>query len=447
MDLCGLVRQPLHEVAGSVQWMAGATSGHRRRDAFINRNGARELVTTDAYIYDAVRTPRGRGRASGALHEITALDLAANVLRSVRERNQLDTSAVDDVILGCVSAAGEQGGNIARSAALFADYEDSVPGLHINRFCASGLEAINLAAGQVRGGFGSLYVAGGVESMGRVPMGSDGFPMAVDPRLAAKSGYVPQGISADLIATLHGFSRDDCDEFAVASQQRAARAWEEKRFDRSMVPVIDINGVTVLDRDEHMRPETDMQSLGALEPSFREIGEQMPGYDAVALAKYVDLEAINHVHHAGNSSGICDGAGAVLVGSQAAGEQHGLRPRARVRAAAKVGSEPTIMLTGPVPATERVLAAAGMELSDIDVFEVNEAFAAVVLRFLQAFDTDPERVNVNGGAIAMGHPIGATGAMLLGTALDELERRDANTALVTLCIGAGMGSATIIERV
>ena len=401
----------------------------------------------DAFVFDAVRTPRGKGRADGALNEVSALDLAGTVLGAIRDRNDLDTSDVDDVILGCVTAVGEQGGNIARSAALYAEFGDSVPGLHINRFCASGLEAVNLAAGQVRGGFGSLYVAGGVESMGRVPMGSDGFPMAVDPRLAMKTYYIPQGISADLIATIYGFSRDDCDAYAVESQFRAAQAWEEGRFASSIVSVQDQNGLSILEHDEHMRPGTDMQSLGALSPSFREIGEGTPGFDAVAFLRYPDLERVDHVHHAGNSSGICDGAAAVLVGSEEAGRRAGIRPRARIRAAAKVGTDPTIMLTGPVPATERVLNAAGMEISDIELFEVNEAFASVVLRFLQAFELDGSNVNVNGGAIAMGHPIGATGAMILGTALDELERTEKGTALVTLCVGSGMGAATILERV
>lgn len=401
----------------------------------------------EAFLFDAVRTPRGRGRRDGALREVPAVDLAATVLRAVRDRNDLDSSLVDDVILGCVSAVGEQGGNIARAASLLAGYGDSVPGLQINRFCASGLEAVNLAAGQLRGDCGSLFVAGGVESMGRVPMGSDGFPMATDPRIAMQTGFVPQGISADLIATIYGFSRDDCDEYAVQSQHRAAQAWNDARFAGSIIPVRDDAGLPILERDEHMRPDTDMQGLGALEPSFRDIGEKVPGFDAVARLRYPDVEQVNHVHHAGNSSGICDGAAAVLIGTRAAGEAAGLVPRARIRAVARVGSEPTIMLTGPVPATERVLEAAGMELGDIDLFEVNEAFAAVVLRYLQALALDPGRVNVNGGAIAMGHPIGATGAMILGTALDELERADASTALVTLCVGSGMGAATVLERV
>ncbi len=401
----------------------------------------------EAIVYEAVRTPRGRGKADGSLYEISAVDLAATALESVLDRASLPSAAVDDVILGCVSAAGEQGGNIARSAALRAGYGDSVPGLQVNRFCASGLEAVNLAAGQVRGGFGDLYVAGGVESMSRVPMGADGFPMAVDPQLALDHGYVPQGISADLIATKHGFSRDDCDRYAVQSQSRAAKAWEEGRFGDSVVPVRSVDGEVVLERDEHMRPGTDMQSLGALDPSFRKIGEEAPGFDEVALLRHAEVERIDHVHHAGNSSGICDGAAAVLVGSREAGERHGLKPRGRVRAAAKVGSGPTIMLTGPLPAARKVLALAGMEADDIDLYEVNEAFASVPLLFLQEFGLDEDRVNVNGGAIAMGHPIGATGAMLLGTALDEMERVDASTALVTLCVGGGMGVATVLERI
>jgi len=402
---------------------------------------------TDAYIYDAVRTPRGKGRADGALHEVTSLRLAAGALEAVRDRNDLDTSQVEDVILGCVTAVGEQGGEIARSAALYAGYDERAPGLHINRFCASGLEAVNLAANQIRAGAGDLYVAGGVEAMSRVPMGSDGFAIGVDPHLAMKTHFVPQGISADLIATKYGFSRDDVDLYAVESQKRAAAAWADGRFDRAVVPVRDVNGVKILDRDEHMRPETDMQSLGALKPSFREMGETMPGFDAVALLKYPGLERIHHVHHAGNSSGIVDGAAAVLVGSAEAGARHGWTPRARVRATARVGTDPTIMLTGPVPATEKALKAAGMAIGDIDLFEVNEAFSAVVLRFMQAFDVDHDRVNVNGGAIAMGHPLGATGAMILGTALEEMERRGAATALVTLCVASGMGAATVLERV
>jgi acetyl-CoA C-acetyltransferase len=351
------------------------------------------------------------------------------------------------VIWGNVTQVAEQGGLLARSAVLLSDLPESVPGLAINRFCASGLEAVNLAANQVRGGAGGGYIAGGVEMMSRVPMGSDGAAIAVDPSLAMKSYFVPQGISADIIATEFGFSRDDCDLLAVESQKRAAKAWEENRFAKSVVPVKDVNGLPILDRDEYMRPATDMQSLGALKPSFKDMGETMPGFDAVAILKYPHLERINHVHHAGNSSGIVDGAAAVLVGSKAFGEKHGLTPRARIRATAKIGTDPTIMLTGPVPVTEKILRESGMEIGDIDLFEVNEAFAAVVLRFMQAFDVDASRVNVNGGSIAMGHPLGATGAMILGTALDELERSGRGTALATLCIGSGMGAATIIERV
>ena len=401
---------------------------------------------TDAYIYDAVRTPRGRGRPDGALHEVTAVRLAALTLMALRDRSEIDAAQIEDVILGCVTGVGEQGGCLARAAALYAGYDDSVPGLHVNRFCASGLEAAMLAAAQVRAGVGDLYVAGGVEMMSRVPMGSDGAAMAVDPVVAMGAGFVPQGVSADLIATLHGFSRADCDAYAAESQRRAARAWEEGRFDRSVIPVRDVNGVKILSRDEHMRPETTVESLAALKPAFREIGEGMPGFDAVALLKYPQLERIDHVHTAGNSSGVVDGAAALLIGSKEAGDRLGLSPRARIRAVARVGSEPTVMLTGPVPATEKVLKAAGMEIGDIDLFEVNEAFSAVVLRFLQAFDADPAKVNVNGGAIALGHPLGATGAMLLGTALDEMERSGKGTALVTLCVAAGMGAAMVLER-
>ncbi|MGG7643760.1 acetyl-CoA C-acetyltransferase [Rhodovulum sp. YNF3179] len=402
---------------------------------------------SDAYIYDAVRSPRGKGRKDGALHEVTALRLSAEVLNAVKDRNGLDTRAVEDVIWGNVTQVGEQGGCLARSAVLASDFDERVPGVAINRFCASGLEAVNMAANQVRAGAGEAYVAGGVEMMGRVPMGSDGAAIAVDPSLAMKSYFVPQGIAADIIATEFGFSRDDCDAYAVESQRRAAAAWEDGRFARSVITVRDQNGMAILDRDEHMRPGTDMQSLGGLKPAFKEQGESMPGFDKVAIMKYPHLERIEHVHHAGNSSGIVDGAAAVLVGSKAFGEAHGLTPRARIRASAKVGTDPTIMLTGPVPATEKVLEAAGMEIGDIGLVEVNEAFSAVVLRFLQAFGVDHARVNVNGGAIAMGHPLGATGAMILGTLLDEMERRDAETGLATLCVASGMGSATIIERV
>ena len=401
----------------------------------------------EAYLYDAVRTPRGKGRADGALHEVTALRLSALTLDALAERNGLPENAVADVIWGNVTQVGEQGGCLARSAALASRLGEGVPGLSINRFCASGLEAVNLAAAQVAAGVGEGFVAGGVEMMSRVAMGSDGAAVAVDPSLTFARHFVPQGIAADIIATEFGFSRDDCDAYAVESQRRAAKAWAEGRFDRAVIPVRDVNGLALLERDEHLRPDTDMQSLGALKPAFKEMGEVMPGFDAVALLAYPHLERIEHVHHAGNSSGIVDGAAAVLVGSRAFGERHGLKPRARVRATARVGTDPTIMLTGPVPATERALAAAGMGIGDVDLFEVNEAFSAVVLRFLQAFDADPGKVNVNGGAIAMGHPLGATGAMILGTALDELERTGKGVALATLCVASGMGAATVIERV
>jgi acetyl-CoA C-acetyltransferase len=401
----------------------------------------------EAFIYDALRTPRGKGRPDGALHEVTALRLSALTLDALMERSALPRDAVEDVIWGNVTQVGEQGGCLARSAALLSRIGEGVPGLSVNRFCASGLEAVNLAAAQVMAGVGEGYVAGGVEMMSRVPMGSDGAAVAVDPSLTFKAHFVPQGIAADLIATEFGFSRDDCDAYAMESQRRAAAAWAEGRFARSVIPVRDVNGLTLLERDEHPRPETDMQSLGALKPAFKEIGEVMPGFDAVALLKYPHLERIAHVHHAGNSSGIVDGAAAVLVGSKAFGEKHGLTPRAKIRATARVGTDPTIMLTGPVPATERALAAAGMGIGDVDLFEVNEAFSAVVLRFLQAFGVSEARVNVNGGAIAMGHPLGATGAMILGTALDELERSGQGVALATLCVASGMGAATIIERV
>lgn len=402
---------------------------------------------TDAYIYDAVRTPRGKGRKDGALHEVTAVRLSAEVLNALTARNGLEGDAVEDVIWGNVTQVGEQGGCLARTAVLASDLDERIPGLAINRFCASGLEAVNLAANQVRAGAGQAYIAGGVEMMGRVAMGSDGAAVAVDPTVAMEHYFVPQGIAADIIATEYGFSRDDVDAFAVESQRRAAQAWQEGRFGRSVVTVRDQNGLPILDRDEHMRPGTDMQSLGALEPSFRAMGEQMPGFDRIALMKYPHLERIEHVHHAGNSSGIVDGAAAVLIGDRAFGEAHGLTPRAKIRATAKVGTDPTIMLTGPVPATEKVLRAAGMEVGDVDLIEVNEAFSSVVLRFLQAFDADPSRVNVNGGAIAMGHPLGATGAMILGTLLDEMERQGKATGLATLCVASGMGAATIIERV
>jgi acetyl-CoA C-acetyltransferase len=400
----------------------------------------------DAFIYDHVRTPRGRGKADGALHEVTALNLATQALAAVRERNKLDPALVDDVVLGCVDPVGEAGGDIARVAALTAGYGNGVPSVQINRFCASGLDAVNFAAAEIMSGQHDMTIGGGVESMSRVGIGAAGGAWPMDPAIALKSYFMPQGISADLIATKYGFSRDDVDTYAVESQKRAATAWSEGRFARSVVSVKDVNGLTILAKDEHMRPGTTMQSLAQLNPSFVQLGE-MGGFDAVAVQAHPELEMINHVHHAGNSSGIVDGAAAVLIGSKQAGESAGLKPRMRIRAFANIGSEPAIMLTGPVDVTKKVLAKAKMSLDDIDLVEVNEAFASVVLRYCQAFDLDAAKVNVNGGAIAMGHPLGATGAMILGTVIDELERRDLSTALVTLCIGAGMGTATIIERV
>ena len=400
----------------------------------------------DAFIYDHVRTPRGRGKADGALHEVTALNLAAQALAAVRERNKLDPALVDDVVLGCVDPVGEAGGDIARVAALTAGYGNGVPGVQINRFCASGLDAVNFAAAEIMSGQHDMTIGGGVESMSRVGIGAAGGAWPMDPAIALKSYFMPQGISADLIATKYGFSRDDVDTYAVESQKRAATAWSEGRFARSVVSVKDVNGLTILAKDEYMRPGTTMQSLAQLNPSFVQLGE-MGGFDAVAVQAHPELETINHVHHAGNSSGIVDGAAAVLIGSKQAGESAGLKPRMRIRAFANIGSEPAIMLTGPVDVTKKILAKAKMSLDDIDLVEVNEAFASVVLRYCQAFDLDAAKVNVNGGAIAMGHPLGATGAMILGTVIDELERRDLSTALVTLCIGAGMGTATIIERV
>jgi acetyl-CoA C-acetyltransferase len=401
---------------------------------------------SEAFIYDAVRTPRGRGKPDGALHEVSTLGLATTVLRAIKDRAGLDPELVDDVVLGCVDPVGEAGGDIARVAALAADYGDHVPGVQINRFCASGLDAVNFAAAQVMAGQHELTIGGGVESMSRVGIGASGGAWPADPAIAIKAYFMPQGISADLIATKYGFSRDDVDQYAVSSQQRAAKAWEEGRFKKSIVSVRDINGITLLDRDEHMRPSTDMQSLASLKPSFVMMGEE-GGFDAVAVEAHPEIERIMHVHHAGNSSGIVDGAAAVLVGSAEAGEAIALKPRAKIRAFANVGSEPAIMLTGPIDVTKKVLARAKMTLADIDLIEVNEAFASVVLRYIQAFDLDLSKLNVNGGAIAMGHPLGATGAMILGTALDELERTGKSTALVTLCIGAGMGTAAIIERV
>jgi acetyl-CoA C-acetyltransferase len=401
---------------------------------------------TDAYVFDCVRTPRGRGKPSGALHEITPIQLSAQVLAALRERNGLDTALVDDIVFGCVSPVGEQGAVIPRVAALVADYAENVPGKQLNRFCASGLEAVNAAAAEIMAGQADLTIGGGVESMSRVPMGADGGAWAIDPAVAFKTYFAPQGIGADLIATRHGYSRRDVDAYACESQRRAARAWEAGWFRGSVVPVKDILGGTVLERDEHLRPGTTLEELGALKPAFTQTGEDF-GFDAVALQRYPDVERIEHVHTGGNSSGIVDGAAAVLLGTKEMGERLGLKPRARIRAFASIGSEPTIMLTGPAPSARKVLARAGMQASDIDLFELNEAFASVVLLYMEQMNIPHDRINVNGGAIALGHPLGATGAMIFGTVLDELERRGLGTALVNLCVGAGMGTATIIERV
>jgi acetyl-CoA C-acetyltransferase len=400
----------------------------------------------DAFIYDHVRTPRGRGKPDGALHSVTPMQLTVQTLAALRRRNSLDTALVDDVVLGCVSPVGEQGSNIARIAALVAGFDERVPGKQLNRFCASGLEAVNTAAAQIMSGQADLVIGGGIESMSRVPIGADGGAWTSDPAVAYATYFVPQGIGADLIATIDGLSRDALDTYAVSSQQRAARAWAEGRFGSSIIPVRDVIGEIVLERDEYMRPQTILSDLAALRPAFAVAGEQ-GGFDAVAIQRYPHVERIRHVHTAGNSSGIVDGAAAVLIGTREMSSRMGNRPRARIVGFSSVGSEPTIMLTGPAAATRKVLARAGMKLQDIDLFEVNEAFASVALRFIRELELDPLLVNVNGGAIAMGHPLGATGTMLLGTALDELERQDLSTALVTLCVGAGMGTATIIERV
>jgi acetyl-CoA C-acetyltransferase len=401
---------------------------------------------TEAYIYDHVRSPRGRGKPNGSLHAVTPIELSSQVLAAIRDRNELDTSLLDDVVLGCVAPVGEQGADIARIAVLNADFAQNVPGKQLNRFCASGLEAVNTAAAQVMSGQSDLVIGGGIESMSRVPMMSDGGAWATDPQVAYKTYFVPQGISADLIATRYGFSRQDLDAYSVESQKRAAHAWEQGWFNGSIVPIRDYIGRVVLDHDEHMRPDATIDALGELKPAFVIPGEQA-GFDAVILQKYPEVESVKHLHTAGNSSGIVDGAAAVLIGHAEAGRRAGLKPRARIRSFASVGSEPSIMLTGPAPATEKVLKRAGMSTSDIDLFELNEAFAAVVLHYMDKLNISHDRINVNGGAIAMGHPLGATGAMILGTVLDELERRDLSTALVTLCIGGGMGTATIIERV
>jgi acetyl-CoA C-acetyltransferase len=401
----------------------------------------------EAYIYDAVRTPRGKGKQNGALHEQTSLQLATQVLEAIRDRNNLDTTKVDDVVLGVLSPIGEQGGNLPRIAALNAGYSQTVAGVQVERFCASGLEACNIAAAKVKSGESELAIGGGCESMSRVPMGSTGGSWATDPSIALKTYFTPQGVSADAIATKYGFSRTDVDQYAVQSQQRAAKAWKEGRFKKSIVPVKDQLGVTLLDKDEYMRPETTLQSLGALEPSFKMQGEVMPGFDDVIKQRYPEIEKIDHVHHAGNSSGIVDGAAGVLIGNAEMGKALGLKPRARIVGGASIGSEPSIMLTGPEHVTKKLMNRLGMTKKDIDLWELNEAFASVVLRWVQALDLDMDEVNVNGGAIAMGHPIGATGAMILGTMVDELERADKERALITLCIGAGMGTAMVIERV
>ena len=401
----------------------------------------------EAYIYDSVRTPRGKGRKDGSLHEVTASYLSATILNALKKRSNLEGHAVEDVIWGNATQVMEQGGCLARTAVLASELDQSIPGLSINRFCASGMEAVNLAANQINGGAGSGYIAGGVEMMSRIPMGSDGAAIAVDPSIAMDQYFVPQGISADIIATEYGFSRDDADSLAVESQKRAANAWDDHRFDGSVISVNDLNGLSILNRDEYPRPDTNMQTLGGLKPAFKDMGEAMPGFDKIALMKYPHLEKINHVHHAGNSSGIVDGAAGLLIGSKEYGKRYGLKPRAVIRATAKLGTDPTIMLTGPVPVTEKILADSGMSISDIDLFEVNEAFAAVVLRFMQAFNLTDERINVNGGSIAMGHPLGATGAIIIGTLLDELERSGKGTGLATLCVASGMGAATIIERI
>jgi acetyl-CoA C-acetyltransferase len=401
---------------------------------------------TDCYIYDAIRTPRGKGKKNGSLHEITAVDLATQVLNNIKERNNIDTADVDDVILGCVSPVGEQGANIARTAVLNADYNQSVAGVQINRFCASGLEATNMAAAQVMSGQSQMTIGGGVESMSRVPMGSDGGAMVADPEVAIKNYFVPQGVSADMIASKYGYSRDDVDSYAVESQKRAKKSWDEKKFSKSIVPVTDINGLNILDHDEFIRPETTMQSLGALDPSFAMIGE-MAGFDATINQRYPEVERVNHVHTAGNSSGLVDGSAGILLGNKEIGDKYGLKPRAKIKGFASIGSEPSIMLTGPGFVTDKLLKNMGMNTSDIDLWELNEAFASVVLRYMDHMGVDHSNINVNGGAIAMGHPLGATGAMILGTVLDELERSGKSTALATLCVGGGMGTATIIERI
>jgi len=404
-------------------------------------------MSAEAFVYDAIRTPRGKGKKDGSLHEVKPVDLVVGLLDEVRKRNDgFDPDRVDDVVLGVVSPVGDQGGDIAKTAALVAGYPETVAGVQLNRFCASGLEAVNQAASRVRGGFEDLILAGGVESMSRVAMGSDGGPWAMDPATAIATGFVPQGIGADLIATIEGFSREDCDTFAVESNARAAKAWANGYFSRSVVPVVDTNGLVVLDHDEFIKPESTVEGLGRLRPSFAQVAEQ-GGFGNVALEKYHWIEKIDHVHHAGNSSGIVDGAAIVAIGNEQVGTDLGLTPRARIIAAAVSGADPTIMLTGPAPASRKALAKAGLEVGDIDLFEINEAFAAVAMRFMRDLGISDEITNVNGGSIAMGHPLGATGAMILGTLIDELERRDLRRGLATLCVGGGMGIATVIERV
>ncbi|WNZ56056.1 acetyl-CoA C-acetyltransferase [Microbulbifer sp. MKSA007] len=402
-------------------------------------------MPTEAYIYDAIRTPRGRGKSSGALHEVKPITLLSDLLKELQTRNRFDTAKVDDIVMGCVTPIGDQGADIAKVAALAANWDWDIGGVTLNRFCASGAEAVNLAATKVRSGWEHLVVAGGVESMSRVPMGSDGGAWAMDPRTAIDTGFAPQGIGADLIATLGGFSREDVDNFALDSQHKAAAAWKRGAFEKSVIPVRDQNGLTILDHDQLVRPDASIEALAQLKSSFAGMGDLC--FDSIAISRYPQVESINHVHTAGNSSGIVDGAAALLIGSEQAGRDLGLSPRARIVSAAVVGTEPTIMLTGPAPATRKALKAAGLTVQDIDLFEVNEAFAAVVMRFQHELDVDPQKLNVNGGSIAMGHPLGATGAMLIGTVLDELEQRQLRYGLVTLCVGGGMGVATIIERV
>ena len=400
----------------------------------------------EAYIYDALRTPRGKGKKDGSLNEVAPIKLASQTLKALEKRNNINTEDVDDVVLGCVHPVGEQGADIARTAVLEANWHQSVGGVQVDRFCASGLEAINIAAGQIMSGQSDMTVGGGVESMSRVPMGSSGGAWMVDPNVAYNTYFVPQGISADLLATKYNYSRTDVDSYAVESQKRADKAWKENKFKKSIVPVEDQNEIEILNYDEHIRPDTTMQSLASLEPSFSKIGAHQ-GFNEVAILKYPEVERIKHVHHAGNSSGIVDGAAAVLLGNEDMGKKYGLKPRAKIKSFASIGSEPTIMLTGPADSAEKALKRAKMNVQDIDLFEMNEAFAAVVLRFMEALNVDHSKVNVNGGAIAMGHPLGATGAMIMGTILDELERKNLSTGLVTLCVGAGMGTATIIELV